>query len=86
MRLLVDSFNKDTIQGLMCRNIVNVSWDGTLYDCDFNQALDMDLGWKKTSVWDIESVADVNGKVIATDKHCYGCSAGSGSSCTGSLA
>ena len=85
MDLLVNSFNGSTVEGLMCRNLVNVSYDGTLYDCDFNQALEIELGNKKTTIWDIRSIDDVNGKTIATDKHCFGCTAGAGSSCSGSL-
>jgi len=85
MNLLVSSFNKDTVKELMCRNLVNVSWDGVMYDCDFNQALEIELGGSRLTIWDIKSVDELNGKIIGTGMHCYGCTAGSGSSCSGSL-
>lgn len=96
MQLLVSSFNGATVDGVMCRDQVHVAWDGSLYDCDFNYALELGVpgfsklqgpdGPRKPSVFDIESFADLSDKRIATGKHCYGCTAGSGSSCGGSLA
>ena len=85
MELLVDNFNPSTIDGLMCRYQINVAWDGTIYDCDFNQALGLPVmdGFKK-SISDIE-VKDLGTREINTALHCYGCTAGAGSSCGGAL-
>lgn len=82
--LLRESFNPATIAGLMCRDHISVGWDGELYDCDFNQMLELPLSARRT-LWQIESFNDVLGSV-ALAGHCFGCTAGAGSSCTGSLA
>jgi radical SAM/Cys-rich protein len=84
MELLVNSFNPQSIEGLMCKNTLNVAWDGKLFDCDFNGALDLPIKSKKT-IFDIERVEDLDDKEISTDKHCFGCTAGQGSSCGGAL-
>lgn len=86
MSLLSNAFNTATVDKLMCRETINVQWDGTLYDCDFNAALEMDLKDGKTTVWTIDSFDDLADRPIATGRHCYGCTAGAGSSCGGSLA
>jgi len=83
--LLVNHFNPATVDGLMCRSQVSVGWDGALYDCDFNQMLGMPLGGRRRTVWDIETYDDVAGERIATAGHCFGCTAGAGSSCGGTL-
>lgn len=85
MDLLEQSFNPDTLGGLMCRHQISVDWDGRLYDCDFNLALELPIS--ETSP---RHIADFNtGKLInrciATGQHCYGCTAGQGSSCSGEL-
>ncbi|KAK3612503.1 hypothetical protein CHS0354_024473 [Potamilus streckersoni] len=84
MELLVRNYNLDTIDVLMCRNLLNVNWNGQLYDCDFNQQLDMGIPTKSKqgimTVWDIESASDIEGQTITVDNHCYGCTAGMGSS------
>ena len=85
MGLLVHHFNPGTLPGLMCRNTLSVSWDGRLYDCDFNQMLDLDLGGQRTTIWDLESLSDPEGGEIAVANHCFGCTAGAGSSCGGAL-
>ena len=86
MNLLSDSFNPATIEGLMCRHIISVDWLGRIYDCDFNQMLDISAGWRKPRyLWDIH-LSDLVNQKIALDSHCFGCTAGAGSSCTGSLA
>ena len=86
MDLLSNSFNPATIDGLMCRHIISVDWHGRIYDCDFNQMLDISAGWRKPSyLWDLHFNDIVNQK-IALDSHCFGCTAGAGSSCTGTLA
>ncbi len=87
MSLLVNHFNPKTVPGLMCRSLVSVGWDGRLYDCDFNQMLDMPLGAAAgvRSIWDILSFDVLVGESIATRQHCFGCTAGAGSSCSGAL-
>jgi len=85
MRLLMGSFNKDTLDGLMCRHQVCVSWDGTLYDCDFNIALGMPVEQGvpgHISGFDPDMLA---GRRVITGEHCFGCTAGCGSSCRGAL-
>ncbi len=84
---LVTAFNPATIVGLMCRNTLSISWDGYLYDCDFNQQLDMvmDLPGRRAHVRDFDLQAWAR-HVIRTRRHCYGCTAGSGSSCGGAIA
>jgi radical SAM/Cys-rich protein len=85
MALLVSHFNPGTVEGLMCRTMLSVSWDGRLYDCDFNQMLEIDLGASVPTVWDLDSLDDLTGAAIATGRHCFGCTAGAGSSCGGAL-
>jgi radical SAM/Cys-rich protein len=88
MSLLVNHFNPDTIDGLMCRHLVSVGYDGTLYDCDFNQMLEIEIGGLAAghrTIHDIASLDALDGAVIATDAHCFGCTAGAGSSCGGAL-
>jgi radical SAM/Cys-rich protein len=85
MGLLVNHFNPSTVPELMCRSLVSVGWDGQLYDCDFNQMLEIPLGAGPRSVWDVESFEDLEGGRIAVDGHCFGCTAGAGSSCGGAL-
>ena len=84
MALLTNHFNPATVNGLMCRDLVSIGWDGRIYDCDFNQMLDLETPSGK-SIWKIESFAELAEKSIATDGHCFGCTAGAGSSCGGSL-
>jgi radical SAM/Cys-rich protein len=87
MERLAKSFNPAAINGLMCRNTISISWDGRLYDCDFNQMLDLDALPNEASM----SVADFDvaawqSRRIVTRRHCFGCTAGSGSSCGGATA
>ncbi len=86
MSLLVNHFNPATVLALMCRSLVSVGWDGTLYDCDFNQMLEMPLGARVNTIWEVDDLAELEHAPIATDSHCFGCTAGSGSSCGGALA
>jgi|SRR5208282_3009172 len=89
MSLLVNHFNPATVDGLMCRSLVSVGWDGRLYDCDFNQMLEIPLGDRAVStIWDIKdnNVGELAGARIATRSHCFGCTAGAGSSCGGAIA
>ncbi len=85
MQLLLDSFNSATVEGLMCRNTLSVSWDGFLYDCDFNQMLELQV--QKSSpqhIQDFDLKALLN-RNIMLGQHCYGCTAGAGSGCQGSV-
>jgi hypothetical protein len=87
MELLVSSYNPATVRGLMCRNTLSVSWDGRLFDCDFNQMLDLESRRVDGSPARIESL-DPKGlehRRIVTGRHCFGCTAGAGSSCGGAL-
>ena len=86
MQLLIDNFNPRAALGVMCRNLVSVGWDGGLYDCDFNQMLGIELGRARTTLWDIARLDEIDARPIAFARHCYGCTAGAGSSCGGSLA
>ncbi len=85
MSLLVDHFNVGTVPELMCRSLVSVSWDGQLYDCDFNQMLEIPLGAGARTIWDVESLAELEHGRVATASHCFGCTAGAGSSCSGAI-
>jgi radical SAM/Cys-rich protein len=85
MKLLVEHFNPATVSGLMCRSLVSVGWDGVLYDCDFNQMLEIGISGVRRTVWDIENFSHLSGQHIATASHCFGCTAGAGSSCGGAL-
>lgn len=87
LQRLVNAFNPGTIAGLMCRNTLSISWDGYLYDCDFNQQLEMNMALNGTdqphvSDFDLESWKT---HAIRTHRHCYGCTAGAGSGCGGAI-
>ena len=85
MQKLVDAFNPSAVDGLMCKNTISVSWTGELFDCDFNQMLDLPLGFgAPTNIRDFE-LAALGERRIVTARHCFGCTAGAGSSCGGSL-
>jgi len=77
MGKLASAFNGCTVEGLMCRTLISVSWDGHLFDCDFNQATEQFLGNRKIHISEIKSPPEP-GTPIATDFHCYTCTAGSG--------
>jgi radical SAM/Cys-rich protein len=86
MQRLVAAFNPAAVDGVMCRNTLSVGWDGRLYDCDFNQMLDLEIALPRgphiagfnESVW--------RSRRIVTARHCFGCTAGGGSSCGGQTA
>jgi radical SAM/Cys-rich protein len=88
MDLLIQTFNPATIDGLMCRNTISVGWRGEVYDCDFNQQLGMQWssngGSKRLFLWDIDPNS-LEGRDIMTGDHCFGCTAGAGSSCGGAI-
>jgi len=85
MELLVEKFNPGTVENLMCRSLISVGWDGTLYDCDFNQMLGMSINHglpqhiRSFDAWILAR------REIRTGSHCFGCTAGSGSGCGGAL-
>jgi radical SAM/Cys-rich protein len=88
MEVLVNAYNPATLQGLMCRNTLSVGWDGRIYDCDFNQMLELDARYpdgRAAHIRDFDPVR-LAARNIVTARHCYGCTAGAGSSCGGALA
>lgn len=89
MQLLSDNFNPGTVSEVMCRSLISIGWDGRLYDCDFNQMLEIGVGAasKKSyrTVWDLDNFHELTEQPISTASHCFGCTAGAGSSCSGSL-
>ncbi len=84
MQSLVNAFNPATIDNLMCRNTISVGWDGYLYDCDFNQMLDLKVASNKNHINNFDP-AVLSDRSIVVNQHCYGCTAGAGSSCGGNL-
>jgi len=85
MHLLIQAFNPTTINGLMCRNTISVGWRGEVYDCDFNQQLGMQ--WTNGTpifLWDLDP-SKIDNREIMTGNHCFGCTAGAGSSCGGAI-
>ena len=90
MGLLINHFNPSTVDALMCRGLVNVSWDGRLFDCDFNQMLEIPISEdsRRTplTIWQVDDLSRLSGASISTGSHCFGCTAGAGSSCGGALA
>jgi len=85
MHLLIQAFNPTTINGLMCRNTISVGWCGQVYDCDFNQQLGMQ--WTNGTpifLWDLDP-SKIDNREIMTGNHCFGCTAGAGSSCGGAI-
>lgn len=85
MTRLASSFNPSAIEALMCRNTLSVGYDGRLFDCDFNQMLEMPAANTPRTIWDIVSLDEFNQGRVAVGDHCYGCMAGAGSSCGGQL-
>lgn len=86
MEVLVNAFNPATVAGLMCRNTISISWDGRLFDCDFNQMLDLEIQQQGHGA----HIRDFNPTLLAqrqiiTARHCFGCTAGAGSSCGGAI-
>jgi radical SAM/Cys-rich protein len=85
MQLLIENFNPATIDGLMCRNTINVGWRGEVYDCDFNQQLEMQ--WENGEpvfLWEVDP-GRIDNREIMTGDHCFACTAGAGSSCGGAI-
>ena len=85
--LMVQSFNPATVSGLMCRSLLSVDWRGRVFDCDFNQMLELPLGADGVrTLADLDSTEALHGAPVAVRSHCFGCTAGAGSSCGGALA
>lgn len=86
LTLLANAFNPATVDGLMCRETISVSWRGEVFDCDFNQMLSLPLGAARGPVylWDLPAESLERAR-INTGAHCFGCTAGAGSSCGGAL-
>lgn len=84
MEELVNAYNPATVGNVMCRNMISVSWDGYIYDCDFNQMLDLKVGVPSKHISDYNHEALLERKIVL-NQHCYGCTAGSGSSCGGEV-
>jgi radical SAM/Cys-rich protein len=85
LSLLVNHFNPATLDALMCRDTLSVAFDGQLYDCDFNQAQGLPLAGRPCSLYEVDDVASFEALPVATAAHCFGCTAGAGSSCGGAL-
>jgi radical SAM/Cys-rich protein len=85
MELLISAFNPATVSGLMCRNTISVGWRGEVYDCDFNQQLGMQwANGRRLFLWDVDP-NEIDNREIMTGEHCFGCTAGAGSSCGGAI-
>lgn len=86
MTKLTGAFNPATVEGLMCRNLISVDWQGNLFDCDFNQMLELHLTENlPQTIFDFD-LEKLKNRSIATANHCFGCTAGAGSSCGGTVA
>ncbi|MEP6724573.1 MAG: DUF3641 domain-containing protein, partial [Bacteroidota bacterium] len=84
MEKLITAFNPVAAANVMCRNTISVGWDGFIYDCDFNQMLELkvDCGSKHIAQFNLQQLAN---RSIVVNQHCYGCTAGAGSSCGGAV-
>lgn len=87
MRLLRDNFSEQNLQTVMCRSLLSIDWQGYVYDCDFNQMLELPIiaSDRRTHVRSLVDAGDLRGREILTGEHCFGCTAGQGSSCGGAL-
>ncbi len=85
MHRLVEAFNPAAVANVMCTNTLSVGWDGSLYDCDFNQMLDLKVASPVQHIKDFD-LNSLQRREICVSQHCYGCTAGAGSSCQGSVA
>lgn len=87
MALLKGSYRNENLENVMCRHLISIDWQGYVYDCDFNQMLNLNLrdDEQRVHISDLIDI-DVEGDLIAVRDHCYGCTAGQGSSCSGALA
>jgi radical SAM/Cys-rich protein len=87
LQILKDHYRRENLSGVMCRNTLSVDWQGFVYDCDFNQMLQLPLGAKPSSKTHLSELINhsLTGSAISVRQHCYGCTAGQGSSCGGAL-
>ncbi|NOZ08133.1 MAG: radical SAM/Cys-rich domain protein [FCB group bacterium] len=85
MGLLEENFNPVAALNVMCREMISVDWRGHIYDCDFNQMLELPVGNQTTTVWEIDGLETLDGYPITCGRHCFGCTAGAGSSCGGEV-
>ena len=81
---LRSNFNPEAADNIMCKSLISIGWDGKIYDCDFNQMLNLSIFQKRKNILEYESLEEIT-KSIITGTHCFGCTAGTGSSCSGSL-
>ena len=86
MKLLKTQFNPESVNALMCTNLVSIDWRGNVYDCDFNQMVETPDMRPTKSIWDFDDFQVLRDTEVATGNHCLGCTAGAGSSCGGALA
>ena len=86
MDKLIEAFNPAAVKNVMCRNTISVSWDGYIYDCDFNQMLDLKVSCQDSQHLSTFHAASISDRNIILKQHCYGCTAGAGSSCGGAVA
>ena len=88
LAVLKNAYQAENLESVMCRSLISVDWRGYVYDCDFNQMLDLPLDWQSTPRPSLRDIlhADLTGNAIVVRDHCYGCTAGQGSSCGGALA
>lgn len=84
MNILIDSFNPIAAENVMCRNTISVGWDGKLFDCDFNQMLELGVASSSQNIASFDN-EQLKNRTVIVGQHCYGCTAGAGSSCQGSL-
>ena len=84
MNLLKSSFSNKAAENVMCKHLISIGYDGYVYDCDFNQMLELPLSNKKVHISQL-ALKSLKHLKIASADHCYGCTAGAGSSCGGSL-
>jgi radical SAM/Cys-rich protein len=84
METLVNAYNPVSAANVMCRNTISIGWDGYLYDCDFNQMLEMKVGTQSNHISTF-NIEELNKRNILIGQHCYGCTAGAGSSCGGEV-
>ncbi|MCL4120975.1 UNVERIFIED_CONTAM: hypothetical protein GTU68_049693 [Idotea baltica] len=85
MEKLVEAYNPVAAESVMCRNTISIGWDGYLYDCDFNQMLELKVSTPKVQHIDNFNIESLSKRTIVLNQHCYGCTAGAGSSCGGEV-
>ncbi len=83
MEKLVNAYNPSAVANVMCKNTLSIGWDGYIYDCDFNQMLDLKIAVNKSNHIDHFDASSISSREIIIGNHCYGCTAGAGSSCGG---